>query len=255
MDPFIEARGLWADFHDKLVVAIADALNASLPPRYAAQLGERTFLDSIDVVGQQADSILIKPNVRVDYDGPHRHTVPSTEIPDSLAAASLLLEGPTEFEERESFVEIRDLDGQDALVSCIEVLSPANKRPGTSGWYEYERKRNQFFQGAANFVEIDLLRGGRRHAMKGKWPDTPYCLLVLWKDRAPWSPVWPTSLTQPIPPLPIPLLPPDPDLVLELQPLVDKIYRGSRYTRRMRYHQPIDPPLTPDEAAFLSGCS
>ena len=127
VDPFIEARGLWPDFHHQLVVSLANALNVLLPPRYVAQLGERTFLDSVEV----------------------------------------LVEGPTEFEERENFVEIRDLDNQDNLVTCIEVLSPTNKRPGTSGWYEYERKRSLFIQGAANFVEIDLLRGGQRHAMKG----------------------------------------------------------------------------------------
>ena len=211
VDPFIEARGLWPDFHHHLVVSLANALNVLLPPRYVAQLGERTFRDSVEV----------------------------------------LVEGPTEFEERENFVEIRDLDDQDNLVTCIEVLSPTNKRPGTSGWYEYERKRSLLFQGAANFVEIDLLRGGQRHAMKGQWPSSPYCLLVLWKDRAPWSRVWPTRLTEPILPLPIPLLPPDPDVILELQPLIDAIYGGSRYTRRLRYHDPIDPPLSPDEAALL----
>ncbi|HUE71747.1 MAG TPA: DUF4058 family protein [Pirellulaceae bacterium] len=255
MDPFIEARGLWADFHDKLIVEIANALNASLPPRYTAQLGERTFVDSIDVLGQRSDSVLIKPDVRVDYEGPRADQVPGTALREDLAATSVLLEGPREFEERENFVEIRDLDNQEALVTCIEVLSPSNKRPGTSGWYEYERKRSLFFQGAANFVEIDLLRGGQRHAMKGRWPDSPYCLLVLWKDRVPWSRVWPTYLTQPILPLPIPLLPPDPDLILELQPLIDTIYRGSRYTRRLRYNELIDPPLSPDEAAFLTGPS
>jgi hypothetical protein len=255
MDPFIEARGLWADFHDQLVVAIQQMLNQTLPPRYAAQLGERTFMDSIDVLGDRGESVLIKPDVRVDYEGPLSDKGPGAALREDLASTSVLLEGPAEFEERENFVEIRDLENQDALVTCIEVLSPANKRPGTSGWYEYERKRNLFFQGTVSFVEIDLLRGGRRHSMKGKWPDSPYCLLVLWKDRVPWSRVWPTYLTQPIPPLPIPLLPPDPDLILELQPLIDTIYGGSRYTRRLRYNEPIDPPLSPEEAASLAGRS
>ncbi len=253
MDPFIEARGLWADFHDKLIVEIADTLNASLPPRYAAQLGERTFVDSVDVLGQRDQSILIKPDVRVDHDGPGAADVKSTELRADLAATSVLVEGSVEIEERESFVEVRNLEDQDSLVTCIEVLSPANKRPGTSGWYEYERKRNLFFQGTANFVELDLLRGGQRHSMKGKWPESPYCLLVLWKDRAPWSRVWPTFSTQKVQPIPIPLLPPDDDLILELQPLIDTIYGRSRYPRRLRYNEPIDPPLSAEEGAFLAG--
>jgi hypothetical protein len=251
MDPFIEARGLWSDFDDKLVVAIADALNASLPTRYAAQLGERTFMDSVDVVGQRDRSVLIKPDVRVDREGPRGIDVPSTNLPADLAATSVLVEGAVEFEERETFVEVRDIEGQDTLVTCIEVLSPTNKRPGTAGWFEYERKRQLFFQGVANFVEIDLLRGGQRHSIKGNWPDAPYCLLVLWKDRAPWTRVWPAHLKQNVPPIPIPLLPPDPDLILNLQPLIDTIYGQSRYTRRLRYDDPIEPSLTAEEATFL----
>jgi hypothetical protein len=48
------------------------------------------------------------------------------------------------------------------LVTGIEVLSPANKRPGTVGWYQYERKRKVFLEGHANLVEIDLL-SARNH--------------------------------------------------------------------------------------------
>jgi hypothetical protein len=47
-------------------------------------------------------------------------------------------------------------------------------------------------------------------------------------------------------------LPPDPDLVLDLQPLIDTIYGRSRHTRRLRADDPIEPPLTAEEAAFLT---
>jgi len=41
----------------------------------------------------------------------------------------------------ETFVEIYAELEERVLVTCIEVLSPSNKRPGTEGWIQYERKR------------------------------------------------------------------------------------------------------------------
>ena len=49
----------------------------------------------------------------------------------------------------------------------------------------HHRKRLAFLSGYANFVEIDLLRRGRRMPMVSPWPDSPYYLLVCRKKRAP----------------------------------------------------------------------
>ena len=38
---------------------------------------------------------------------------------------------------RESFIEIYEADPEVRLVTCIEVLSPSNKRRGTEGWEQY----------------------------------------------------------------------------------------------------------------------
>src|SRR5947207_691136 len=43
MDPFIEDRGLLADFHTKLIGEIERALAAVLPERYFVQTGERAY--------------------------------------------------------------------------------------------------------------------------------------------------------------------------------------------------------------------
>ncbi len=37
MDPYIEACGLWADFHDDLIAEIKRSLAARLPERYFVQ--------------------------------------------------------------------------------------------------------------------------------------------------------------------------------------------------------------------------
>ena len=36
MDPYIEARSLWGDFHTDLITSIKRFLNSILPPRYVA---------------------------------------------------------------------------------------------------------------------------------------------------------------------------------------------------------------------------
>src|SRR4051812_26227737 len=38
MDPYIEASGLWGDFHGSMIVALRNTLNARLPKGYVANL-------------------------------------------------------------------------------------------------------------------------------------------------------------------------------------------------------------------------
>jgi hypothetical protein len=156
-----------------------------------------------------------------------------------------------EEEHREGFLEIREIHGQRKLVTCIEVLSPANKRPGTPGWQQYARKRQAFLEGAANFVEIDLLRKGRRLPMQSDWPDSPYYLLVSRKQERLRCQVWRAHYMRPLQPIPIPLTSPDPDITLPLQPLVEVVYDRSHYDRIIDYQRPLNPPLSPSEAAWL----
>src|SRR5439155_3589113 len=131
------------------------------------------------------------------------------------------------FEER--FVEIYVEREERILVTCIEVLSPSNKRKDTEGWQEYGRKRQAMLLGRANFLELDLLRGGHKMPMLDPWPDSPYTLLVCRERRAPYCRVWPAHFRRPLPVIPVPLLDPDPDLSLDLNPLLADIYSVGRY--------------------------
>ena len=96
-----------------------------------------------------------------------------------LEQSAVDMEGQFEEEFREVFLEIHEVAQHLRLVTGIEILSPTNKRHGTVGWYQYERKRKVFLEGHANLVEIDMLRGGRRMGMTGDWPDSPYYFMVL----------------------------------------------------------------------------
>ena len=39
MDPYIEACGLWGDFHNRLISAIQDVLDEAAPDRYLVRSG------------------------------------------------------------------------------------------------------------------------------------------------------------------------------------------------------------------------
>lgn len=251
MDPFIEARGLWTDFHDSLIVELRHALNATLPARYQALVAERTYIDVVEPIDGSRTEVVAKPDVRIDRQAQSPPGIWPAAENQAAATTAVIMYPELTTEEVETFVEIQDAAAGDRVVTCIEVLSPANKRPGGPGWGEYERKRQLMFQGAANFVEIDLLRGGRRRAMRQPWPHSPYYILVMRKGEAPRCHVFPASSTQRLPGFPIPLVDPDPDVLCDLQTAVDAVLAASRYERRLRHDQPIMPPLIDDELALL----
>jgi hypothetical protein len=153
---------------------------------------------------------------------------------------------------RETFVEILDADKEDRLVTCIELLSPSNKRRHTEGWDLYQRKRQGIFtSGSANLVEIDLLRGGEPMPMEQSWRVSPYRLLVFRKSLVPVCRAWPGHFQKRLPEIPVPLLKPDSDVPLDLQPMIESIYARFKYYRSINYSKPITPPLSEEETKWL----
>jgi len=251
MDPFIEAQGLWGDFHDDFIIEFKRAIQSQLPPKYVARVSDRTYLDSID---PELDVVRhpFGPDVEVQ-----RLQKPSGALTSAAAVAvadppTTQMRGQVEFEFREIFLDIYKLDPDQQLVTSVEVLSPANKRRGSVGYELYERKRAIFINGQANLVEIDLLRAGRRHSMLGHWPDSPYAVATFRKQDAPRCDVWTAFTTRPLPRIAIPLDPPDADVAVALQPIVETIYELSRYAVQLRYDRPIQPPLTSEEARLAA---
>jgi hypothetical protein len=251
MDPFIEACGLWGDFHDELIGEIKREVSRRLPSRYVARMCDRTYVEWIDPSDLEPVTRPFEPDVAIRRSG---RAVRERSGGVAVAEAdpqAVVMHALLEIEHHEIFLEIRELDPQRRLVTCIEVLSPSNKRFGSAGWLQYDRKRQVFLEGHANLVEIDLLRGGRRRGMDERWPDSPYYVLAMRKHAAPECQVWPAHTTQPLPEVAVPLEPPDADLRLPLQSLVEAIYARSRYEVDIDYSLPLEPPLRPDESAFL----
>ena len=252
MDPYIESCGLWEDFHSKLIGELERSLASLVPDRYAVRTGERAYVAIGGPSGDEGHEFL--PEVALaSAPGPKANRPAATATPEAgePEAAPVLMQALFEAEYREVFLEIHQTDRERRLVTGIELLSPSNKRPGTKGWRLYYRKRLAYLSGYANLVEIDLLRRGRRMPMVTPWPAGPYYLLVCRKKQAPRCSVWPGSFAAPLPPLPIPLAPPDPEIPLDLQPLVEAICARSRYERDIDYRRPLNPRLSPAEAAWL----
>jgi hypothetical protein len=254
MDPYIEARGLWEDFHAKLIGEIERAIASVLPERYVVRVGERAYVVLASSSGHEEYSIVGDVTVVAPRPGQRRGKGSSaTAIAERLAAANgpAIMRALVETEFRERFVEIRELKPRHRLITAIEVLSPANKREDSPGWAQYLRKRQALLAGYANLVEIDLLRGGQRLPMEDEWPDSPYYLLVARKEEAPRCQVWRAHFMHPLEQIPVPLAPPDRDVPLPLQPLIEAVQARSRYDRDIDYRQPLRPALNAQEAAWL----
>jgi hypothetical protein len=253
MDPYIEACGLWEGFHHHLIEAIYQAVATVLPKGYTADTAVRSYVVLMETEGKKEH--LAKPDVTITEPAPGRKprkkkggvaVAEPAEAAESVPMQAFIAE---KFEE--TFVEIYAEGEERILVTCIEVLSPSNKRRGTEGWLEYERKRQALLLGRANFIEIDLLRCGQKFPMLTPWPESPYTLLVSRADRAPYCRVWLAHYKRPLPAIPVPLLSPDPDLTLDLQPLLDNIYALGRYDERIDYARPLTPALPDAEAVWV----
>jgi hypothetical protein len=246
MDPFIEGSPDWPDFHQSLTVALKKDLARAVPERYIVRGDYRTSLEMVEPEGKaRAD---FYPDISVQERGAGRPARKKAGAAPA-AVAPLRLRAKVEEDFRESFIEILERKDRRRLVTLVEVLSPSNKTPGSSSWAAYSGKRQAALLGGVNLVELDLLRNGERMPMLDPWPDSPYVLTVARAGGRGRCDVWPASAGEPLPAIPFPLCPPDADIVLPLQPLIDEIYQELKYHLELDYRRRIK--LTDAEKAFL----
>ena len=251
MDPYIEACGLWGDFHSHLIEKIGEKLADVAPEHYLVRTGERSYVVLVESEGKKGYPFL--PDVSMTAPRGRKKTPKkgSTALAEPADETEpVTMRAFIQEEHREAFLEIYEASPGQRLVTSIEVLSPSNKRPGTEGWELYQRKRQSLLLGNVNLMEIDLLRGGQRMPMLDPWPDSPYTLLVA-RARAQLCRVWRAHYRRPLPLVPVPLAKPDSDIPLDLQPMIDEIYQRFRYPRSIDYSKPLTPPLDAAETGWL----
>ena len=253
MDPYIEACGLWEDFHHHFIEQVGQTLADTAPARYLVRTGERSYVVFVESEGKRERPLV--PDVSLT--APERRKRPpkksgATAIAEvGSGVKPVVLRAFIDERHRETFVEIYEATPEQRLVTAIEVLSPSNKRANSPGWDLYLRKRQSRMLEGVNLVEVDLLRGGTRMPMLDPWPANPYTVMVARANEPDACLVWPAHFQEPLPPIPVPLAKPDPDITLDLQPLINAIYQRYRYAQSIAYTRPLKPPLSTQEAAWL----
>jgi hypothetical protein len=250
MDPYLEGD-LWQEFHETLAGAIRAQLLPRLAPKYVALLAKRY------VIGRPTLGIFDIPAQRAFYPDVHISRPPDrwpVHVPGGtgLAVAEPVVELPSPVLEEVPLlsVEIRDI-AQRRLVTIIEILSPVNKHG--EGAREYDGRRMELLQTATHLLEIDLLRGGQRIQLVGQQPPAHYYIYLSRIQRRPYTQVWPISLRRPLPVVPVPLLPPDPDVPLDTQAAVQACFDLVGYERLLNYAAPPPPPdLSAEDAAWAA---
>lgn len=246
MDPYIEASREWPDFHSDLAGVIRANLNTTLQANYYATAVTYTAYDVIEIA--QRDAYSIAPDVSVWRTNPSRLAPGAVAVIDPPMAQSQI---PLEVEVRLANVEIRQT-GTNKLVTAIEILSPVNKRSGLQR-EKYLRKRQELFRSEVHVMEIDLLRGGKRSPLEILPPVAPYYVTLGRANNRPCIDVWPIQLADRLPRLPVPLLSPDPDVVLDLGAIVREVYERGAYAKRIDYARPVPPPeLSPEQQAWVA---
>lgn len=244
MDPYLEQPSLWPDVHHRLITAICDQIQAQLSPRYTAVITPYVAFESLEIAPVRLAAV---PDIGIFESDVFDTGGTAVAIEAAPLTMTAIMEVPTRY----ARVEVRTVSDE-VLVTAIELLSPANKRPGTEGAEAYEKKRQELFRSEAHLLEIDLLRNGRRPQTARPLPDNPYFVLLSRAERRPRLEIWPLSLRTAIKRVPVPLRRPDPDVALDISAALQQIYTSARYERRINYQDAPPPPdFAPDGLAWL----
>lgn len=265
MDPYLEAPDIWPDFHDALAAAIRGDLNRTLPQPYYARLEMRPEVG----IAEGDESRRIVPDVTVvrPRDGTMtlgQAGLATVDRPRTGLSSSVRMRVCHE-PLRHQFVEIRDASRGHALVTLIEIASPANKRPGPDR-RAYETKQQEVLQSETSLIELDLLRTGET-LIGGPWvaastsrfdPPPDYLVAVnrAWERETGLEyELFAVRLEGSLPCIPVPLRQGEAEVPLDLQYTFQQAYDSGPYARgAVDYSRPPDPPLDPERTAWLAAC-
>ena len=234
MNPYLEQPDVWHDFHQAFTATIRAALTPQLRPHYVTKIDENVYVHELS---PDQRLLLGRPDVAVS----EGHGIRSGSVAVAAASQARAIGKLFPIADRvtESFIEIRDSEFRD-LITVIELLSPTNKRIGPDR-EQYLAKRRLLLSANVHYVEIDLLRGDGRMPVEGL-SDCNCCVLVSRSYQRPQVELWPLSLRESLPVIPIPLKPEHPDAVLDLQSSLHTQYDAAGYADYI-YRGTPRPPL------------
>ncbi len=260
MDPYLEHPAIFPGLHDSFVTYLREALQPKLPEPYYAEISDRLWVEVSD------RSIEPDVNVLKREEWPEEEANPFADSGGGAAVATRIRTEPVVVvvphdEFREPYVDIMArIEGQERIVTTIEVLSLTNKTPGRHGRELYLQKQREVLNSKVNLVEIDLLRGGE-HATavplaraRRKTGAFDYHVCVHCFHRLEEFYVYPFTVRDLFPEIAVPLLPQHGGVALDLQQVFQRCYDTGPYHRRVRYGEaPIEPPLAEPHAQWAAG--
>ncbi len=242
MDPYIESSGYFPEFHGSMVVAIRDDLNARLPRGFAATMDLHVWVQR---PGLGEGERVREPDVYV--------TERSRGKKGSAAAVAfadpetILLRAA---KKRRKYVKIEDLASH-RIVTVLEVLSPSNKEAGRDR-ASYLLKRGEYLASDVSFVEIDLLRGGRRLPLGDPPKEVrDYYVMVCRAWRFPEAGFYGFDLRAPLPEVPVPVTRDVPEVRLPLRACADRVYDGARYAEKLDYDRLLSPRVRKRDVVWI----
>lgn len=245
MDPCIETPEIWRDFHHSLASEIQRSLNPHLRPRYYAAVEASITYELVEIASPRR----ALPDISVWERAASDSRAGAAAV--AMVPAPVEAQVPLEDQVKVLTVEIRT-SASHVLVTSIELLSPVNKLPSHEAFQAYRRKRRALLNSDAHLMEIDLLRVGERPPLLGSVPAAHYYVTLSRAERRPVAEIWPFTIRDPLPLVPVPLRRPDPDVPLDLGKTVISIYDDGSYELRLDYSKPAPPPaLSPDDEAWV----
>ncbi len=157
-------------------------------------------------------------------------------------------------EPHDTYIDIISTTHGGRIVTTIELLSPINKAPG-EGQNLYLTKQREIMRSQTHLLEIDLLRADSSTVVSGRpaLPDMPrydYIICLHRGGQGERFEIWPTSIRQRLPRIFVPLMDSDPDVVLDLQAVLNHFYDFARLADQINYALPPEATLRDEDAIW-----
>jgi Protein of unknown function (DUF4058) len=245
MDPYLEDPDLWRGLHHRLISAADDQLQPQLIPRgYVVDIQSRIWLEE-PARSIYPDVALLKAQAGAQAQES------AAGIGTTLADEPVRVQSRAA-EVREDYLQIYEKSTK-KLITGIELISPTNKSD-RRGRALYLRMRRELRREGVNEVEVDLARGGKPlvrlpKSILDKIQPGGYVVNIARANNLDYE-FYPIEVKARLPRVGIPLKPGEPDVVLDLQAAVARVYDGGAYSLRIDYSREPVPPLNEENSRW-----
>ena len=241
MDPYLERREIWPDFHDRFITYLSEALQPMLRPQYAAISQNRLYVIEHERPIYPDVSVIETPDWSQGGGGTSTAVQPDLDEPFVVELDIEVIRHPV--------LHIIEPAAGNRIVAAIEVLSPQDKEPGQSRDV-YRQKCDEMWAAEAHLIEIDLLRDGLRvpRVAAARIPPAPAWNYIVSVSR------WPSrlelyrfGLKQRLPRIAVPLAYDDKDVRLDLSAVFTRCWQAGPYPALLHYEAPPPGALAQDD--------